>query len=205
MNNLNETRQPEDIFEDIGPKPIIDKEKYSSESSENPQNPSNKLSGRVKPSKKKTKDIPTLIARLLIILAIIIAVGFGALYFWNKFENRDILIENEILTKPISNVTSTPLILPKEIKEKFLDSDADGLTDVEEKQLKTNINNPDTDNDGLSDRVEVKVYFTNPLSVDTDKDGISDGEEVRRGLDPDDPTPGAKLFDLEKEIKALEH
>jgi len=199
-----ENKQPEDIFEDVGPKPTINKknkEKYSIERS--PENPPNKPSRKVKPH-KEGKDIFILITRLLIILAIIIIIGFGVLYFWNKFENRDVVIESEILTEPTDNATSTPSIIIEKPKEKPLDTDGDGLTDVEEKQLRTNINNPDTDNDGLSDRLEVKIYFTNPLSADTDKDGISDGEEVKRGLDPNDPTPGAKLFDLEKEIKKLE-
>ena len=204
MNDLNDKKQLEDIFGDIGPKPTINKknkEKYSIERS--PKNPSNKPSHKVK-THKEGGDIFILITRLLIILAIIIAISFVVLYFWNKFENKDVLLDNEILTESASNTTSTPLIVPKEIKEKPLDTDADGLTDVEEKQLKTKIDNPDTDQDGLSDRLEVKTYFTNPLSADTDKDGISDGEEVKRGLDPNDPTPGAKLFDLEKEIKKLE-
>ncbi|OQX71181.1 hypothetical protein B6D52_02380 [Candidatus Parcubacteria bacterium 4484_255] len=204
MDNPN-NKQPEDIFEDIGPKPIIkkenNKEKYSSKDSENP---SNKPSYEVEPH-KKGKDIFILITRLLIILAIIIAIGFVVLYFWNKFKNKNVLIEDETLTELADNTTSTPLIVPKEIKEKPLDTDSDGLSDVEEKQLKTKIDNPDTDNDGLSDRLEVKIYFTNPLKADTDKDGMSDGDEVRRGLDPDNPSPGAKLFDLQKEIKALEH
>jgi len=202
MNNLN-NQQPKDIFEDVGPKPTINKknkEKYSIERS--PKNPSNKPSHKVK-THKEGGDIFILITRLLIILAIIIAISFVVLYFWNKFENEDILTENETLIELADNVTSTPSIIIEEPKEKPLDTDADGLTDVEEKQLKTNINNPDTDNDGLSDRLEVKVYFTNPLSADTDKDGISDGEEVRMGMDPDDPTPGAKLFDLEAEINRL--
>jgi len=204
MDNPN-NKQPEDIFEDIGPKPIIkkenNKEKYSSKNS---SNPSNKPSYEVEPH-KEGKDIFILITRLLIILAIIIAIGFVVLYFWNEFKNKNVLIEDETLTELADNTTSTPLIVHEEPKEKSLDTDFDGLTDVEEKQLKTRIDNPDTDNDGLSDRLEVKIYFTNPLKADTDKDGMSDGDEVRRGLDPDNPSPGAKLFDLQKEIKALEH
>jgi len=209
MDNLD-NRQPEDIFEDVGPKSTIKKEnnKEKHSSKDFSAKPSDKSSWEVKPSKATKRqgiNIAILITRLLIILAIIIIIGFGGLYFWNKFKNKDILIKDETFTELADNTTSTPLIIHEEPKEKPLDTDADGLTDVEEKQLKTKIDNPDTDNDGLSDRLEVKVYFTNPLDADTDKDGLSDGEEVKRGLDPNDPTPGAKLFDLEKEIKALEH
>lgn len=202
-------QQTEDIFEDVGSESVIkreiNKEKYSSENLENSENPSNKPPWEVKPPKnfRGDKGIFVLIARLLIIIAIIIAIGFGVLYFWNKFENKDVVVENEILTEPADNTTSTPSIIIEEPKEKPLDTDSDGLTDTEERQLGTRIDSPDTDQDGLSDRLEVKIYFTNPLSADTDKDGISDKEEIEKGLNPDDPTPGAKLFDLKEEIKAL--
>jgi outer membrane protein OmpA-like peptidoglycan-associated protein len=59
------------------------------------------------------------------------------------------------------------------------DTDGDGLTDGEEVKIYgTNPNNPDTDGDGLSDGDEVHKYHTNPLLADTDGDGISDGDEV---------------------------
>ena len=58
------------------------------------------------------------------------------------------------------------------------DSDADGLTDVEENKIGTNPYDPDTDHDGLSDYDEVKVYHTDPLNPDTDYDGLKDGAEV---------------------------
>ncbi len=199
MNN-QDNKQPEDIFKDIGQKPI-DKP-FIEKIPKDEQSLSEKSSTVTK--KRKGFNIFLLVTRLLIILAIIIAIAFGILYFWDKLENENILIENEISIEIADNATSTPSIIIDESKQKPLDTDADGLTDVEEKQLKTNINNPDTDNDGLSDRLEVKVYFTNPLDSDTDKDGILDGEEVRMGLDPDDPNPEAKLFDLETEINKLE-
>ncbi len=69
----------------------------------------------------------------------------------------------------------------------LLDSDSDGLSDLEEKKLGTDPNDPDTDHDGLSDSVEVasgdpKAFEpgkeTSPLDADTDDDGISDGDEV---------------------------
>ena len=66
----------------------------------------------------------------------------------------------------------------------LIDSDADGLSDAEEKKLGTDPLSADTDRDGLNDLAEVKVYHTDPLDPDTDKDGISDSEEVRLGLNP---------------------
>lgn len=72
-----------------------------------------------------------------------------------------------------------------------VDSDQDGLTDTEEKDLGTNINIIDTDMDGLSDYEEVNIYKSNPLSADTDGDTYLDGAEVKNGYDP--TRAGAKL------------
>jgi hypothetical protein len=68
-----------------------------------------------------------------------------------------------------------------------LDSDGDGLTDVEEAQLGTDPLKIDTDNDGLNDREEVKIYLTDPNNPDTDGDGYQDGAEVRAGYNPKGP------------------
>lgn len=67
------------------------------------------------------------------------------------------------------------------------DPDRDGLTNAEEATSNTLPDNPDTDQDGLSDGKEVNEFGSNPLDPDTDTDGIPDGEEVRRGLDPNNP------------------
>ncbi len=68
-----------------------------------------------------------------------------------------------------------------------LDSDSDALSDIEEQMLGTDLANPDTDGDGLSDYEEIKVYNSNPLLIDTDGDGYSDLEEVRNGYNPNGP------------------
>lgn len=66
-----------------------------------------------------------------------------------------------------------------------LDSDADGLTDLQEQQLGTNIHKVDTDDDGLRDNEEVNLYHTDPLKADTDNDGFNDFEEaVTNNTDP---------------------
>ncbi len=44
----------------------------------------------------------------------------------------------------------------------------------------------DTDQDGLGDLDEMKVYRTNPSSPDTDGDGMRDGDEVLAGTQPTD-------------------
>ena len=59
-----------------------------------------------------------------------------------------------------------------------LDSDGDGLTNLQEFERGTKPDDDDTDNDGLKDGAELDLYFTNPFVADTDGDGLSDGAEV---------------------------
>lgn len=63
----------------------------------------------------------------------------------------------------------------------FEDPDHDGLTNLQEFQLGTDPNNPDSDGDGLTDGQEVLMYHTNPLLFSTDGTGIPDGIEVQTG------------------------
>jgi hypothetical protein len=74
-----------------------------------------------------------------------------------------------------------------------IDTDQDGLFDEEEESLGMDINNSDSDGDGLSDREEVKFYKTDPLQIDSDGDGFSDGEEVKNGYNP---KGSGKLFEI---------
>ncbi|MCW1892126.1 MAG: thrombospondin type 3 repeat-containing protein [Candidatus Uhrbacteria bacterium] len=60
------------------------------------------------------------------------------------------------------------------------DADGDGLTNDQELQAGTDVKNPDTDGDGLSDFSELKQHRTDPKRFDTDGDGLTDGEEVSK-------------------------
>ncbi|MEZ4432250.1 MAG: hypothetical protein R3F65_07535, partial [bacterium] len=69
-----------------------------------------------------------------------------------------------------------------------IDTDGDGLSDVEEGQLGTDPANPDSDGDGLRDGFEVAFGF-DPLApgdgaLDPDGDGLSNMEEQDAGTDP---------------------
>lgn len=77
-----------------------------------------------------------------------------------------------------------PSTLGNGVTDDKLDSDEDGLTMKEEYLLSTDPLEADTDNDGLLDGEEVKIYNTLPLVYDTDGDGIGDGDEILLGLDP---------------------
>lgn len=79
-----------------------------------------------------------------------------------------------------------------------LDSDGDGLTNKEERELGLDPKSPDTDGDGLDDGDEIAAG-TDPLKPDTDGDGLKDGEEVQIGTDPLNPdTDGDLLLDGEE-------
>jgi len=61
-----------------------------------------------------------------------------------------------------------------------LDTDNDGLKDHEEiKIYGTDPNRADTDGDGLRDGDEIKIHHTDPKSVDMDGDGLSDKDEIQ--------------------------
>jgi hypothetical protein len=64
------------------------------------------------------------------------------------------------------------------------DSDGDGLGNGEEGQHDTDKKDPDTDDDGLSDGLEVLVLGTDPLEPDSDGGGTEDAQEVLGGCDP---------------------
>lgn len=85
----------------------------------------------------------------------------------------------------------------EETTEQPADTDGDGLTDAEERDLGTDPNNADTDGDGLTDGEEVNEYDTDPLEADTDGDGLSDGDEVNsHNTDPlNEDTDGDGLND----------
>jgi hypothetical protein len=65
------------------------------------------------------------------------------------------------------------------------DDDGDTLSNAREVELGTDPKIADTDEDGLSDGQEVRVWLTDPLKRDTDGDGLTDGDEVNiYGTDP---------------------
>lgn len=71
------------------------------------------------------------------------------------------------------------------LREKFLelDSDNDGLKDWEEALWKTNINNPDTDEDGTNDGDEVKAYRDPLISGPNDRFSEAEIAETKKMID----------------------
>ena len=96
-------------------------------------------------------------------------------------------------------VESIPFIVEKSGEgyiTNYMDTDEDGLPDVLEIQIGTNISLQDTDEDGLTDYQEVYVTKTDPLvwdsvqsgtsdaDADIDSDGLSNIEEINIGTEP---------------------
>lgn len=122
-------------------------------------------------------------------LALIIGVGFGGFWAYDHYiapalqkagqQNKNTNANTNAITpqtntnQPTNNQQPVAPLAPANI-----DQDGDQLPDVEEQTYGTDINNPDTDRDGLTDQEEVKIYNTDPLLPDTDNDGLNDREEV---------------------------
>jgi hypothetical protein len=131
---------------------------------------------------------------IVAVAVIIIMLGVSGYLYLNRDDNTnpgDLNLNNNINTdindnqnineNINDNTNTTP-------DDNELDDDADGLTNAEEAELGTDPLDPDSDNDGLFDKEEVRLYKTNPNSSDHDGDGLSDYEEVNEwGTDPLDP------------------
>ena len=78
----------------------------------------------------------------------------------------------------------------------FLDSDDDGLPDIYEIMIGTDVNLPDTDSDTLTDYQEIYITGTDPTiydsvvagisdaDADSDEDGLSNSVEITMGTNP---------------------
>ena len=106
----------------------------------------------------------------LILLFICLAITIGVFGF---FRAQDEIVK---LTQ-IAVVTVT-----SEFKDQtataVADVDGDGLSFMLESTLMTFPELKDTDEDGLDDGEEVRIWNTDPLNRDTDNDTLSDGDEV---------------------------
>ncbi|MHA1906779.1 MAG: hypothetical protein ACW98Y_05770, partial [Candidatus Thorarchaeota archaeon] len=104
-------------------------------------------------------------------------------------QNADML--SALNSSHVGNVTEIREILDM-LGATVGDTDYDGLDDLEELTLGTDILRIDTDNDNLIDAYEVKIG-TDPLDDDSDGDTYLDGEEILAGSNPLDPLdyPGA--------------
>ncbi|KKP92011.1 MAG: hypothetical protein UR94_C0007G0010 [Parcubacteria group bacterium GW2011_GWA2_36_10] len=119
----------------------------------------------------------------LVLLALVV---WGAYHFFvSKKQNPN---TNNTQNQPVDNTNTNPDNVNNQ-PEVILDDDGDGLSNAEETGLGSDPKLADTDNDGLSDKDEVRIHRTTPTNPDTDNDGLYDKEELftyqTNALDPD--------------------
>lgn len=134
----------------------------------------------------------------VVVFIVVMGGALGAGIWWFMFASKAPVMQpvsetNEVSppTTPSVNTTdsadpleTTPVSQTVTTTTKVMDADQDGLSDERESQLGTNPNNPDTDDDLLTDGDEVLIWKTNPLIRDTDGDGHGDGVEIKNGYNP---------------------
>ncbi|MFA5994899.1 MAG: hypothetical protein WCW27_04620 [Patescibacteria group bacterium] len=145
---------------------------------------------------------------LILLIIILLSVITGGVLFWLKQRGLTATsVTNKATTNTVNDNIVTPLTNSANItpplsntnQNNSIDSDFDGLTDGEEIVYNTNPKKTDTDEDGLSDREEVRVYGTDPRNPDTDKDSYTDGNEVKHFYDPNNTDPNKRLFTIPKQ------
>ncbi len=67
---------------------------------------------------------------------------------------------------------------------KDVDSDKDGLKNIQEQAYRTDPNKADTDGDGVADGDEVNIYNTDPTKSDSTNSGYSDFSKIKACNDP---------------------
>ncbi len=140
-----------------------------------------------------------ILGKIIVGLLIVLLLGglaYGSWWFLYARKKDVVEVKNTVETAPKNNQdnqTTAPqssennapsTSVPSQINNdqilfgQGIDLDKDGLDDVREREIKTNPQLADTDDDGLNDGDEVIVYKSLPLNPDTDNDGLSDGDEV---------------------------
>ncbi len=132
-----------------------------------------------------------ILGKILLFLAVVLLLGglsYGARWFFYGSKHKSVTLPavpaNQTNQNQTSQTSNTSTNIPAQINNdqilfgQAVDSDKDGLDNAREKEIGTDPQKIDTDNDGLNDGDEVIVYKTSPLIADTDTDGLTDGDEV---------------------------
>lgn len=118
-----------------------------------------------------------------IVLIVAMVLVFGALIgggIW-LFIVQDPLTQSSSRGTNSTNATTTTIPLQE------LDTDKDGVRDIDERRYGSDAAQADSDTDGLNDYLEIYQYDTDPTVADTDGDSYLDGDEVDHGYDPNGP------------------
>jgi hypothetical protein len=135
--------------------------------------------------------------------ALILAAGIAAYIYVPKFFVEDYGGQDLLVKQPVNKAPVSPAVDPNEKKSQWLlnyfgtttcenqatcgdevDTDRDGLTNVQEFEKSTDPNNKDSDGDGLADGDEVNVFGSDPLKEYTsEKREYKDLDFVKGGYD----------------------
>jgi len=132
-----------------------------------------------KQKKKKGCFVGCLIYLLIFILIIIVIAVGVRLYSNHKLKNQSQAITNMIEREYLTGLDFTK----EDLLIEGLDSDSDGLSNIEEDKLGTNIFIKDSDLDGIYDGAEVNEYGSDPLMYSTSGDTISDSVKIKLDMD----------------------
>ena len=106
----------------------------------------------------------------------------------NRFKTMMLTILTALMLAMSAGVVTGEGSDPLDPSDGGADWDGDGLTNKEEQDAGTNMNNPDSDGDGLPDGWEVRNGL-NPTNggdanADPDGDGLTNSQEYARGTNP---------------------
>ncbi len=123
-------------------------------------------------------------------------------YSWNQLSGPTTTITGSSAVQP--SCTAPDVAETTTLVFELTVTDAGGLTSTDTCQVTVNpVVDPtlDSDKDGITDVDETAVYGTDPLNADTDGDGFTDGQEIASGTDPKNAgsTPQAVSLWIEAE------
>jgi|GEM_PF-5160168 len=98
-----------------------------------------------------------------------------SMYFFNRAKSLE-----DCYKLPLADYRKVCLARIENKSTESMDSDNDKVTNGEELNYGINPFNSDTDDDGLDDYEEIKVYKTDPTRSDTDGDNLSDFDEIKK-------------------------
>lgn len=118
----------------------------------------------------------------------------GILDSTNQTDERKAMPAIEILSGGQTCYVMSEVALPV-----GTDRDGDELNSEREREMNTDPNYPDTDNDGIADGSEVFVTKTNPRLRDTDLDGLPDRCEDKNANGPEEGETSATVVDTDRD------
>ena len=130
-------------------------------------------------SSSESKHKHWLLVALAIVLVLVVLVGI--IFLVKKDRNGGEMVDTENDAQSGESMVEE---LPPLVDAFPDDADRDGISDTREAELGTSNRKIDSDDDGVSDVLEIDVWGTDPTNRDTDGDGYTDGVEITSGFNP---------------------